>query len=310
MSDFHRPLYYYSVASDFVEKVLGVSRTDPNFFVYVNKIVTEERSPYPNSDTLNSWKVRDRRYRTEQDRMPLRNQIVYEMLSMRRLPDDEQVMLGHGGGKPLSGVKSQRKAFYIMGLPASGKSSICGSICDLYGAFLLDSDLIKRKLPEFKRKKGASLVHEESSVMTMGGMIDNQPFDSLFKQCYYSGYNICIPKIGSKIMDITRLFYLLRFCGYSIYVVLVSLERDIATRRAFNRFLKTNRYVSLSMIFDGYANDPILCYYRLRKYMEDRGKRLVTELVALSSNVAIGKPYKILDQRFSGPILERYLATL
>ena len=134
MSDFHRPLYYYSVASDFVEKVLGVSRTDPNFFVYVNKIVTEERSPYTNSDTLNSWKARDRRYRTEQDRMPLRNRIVDEMLSMRRLPDDEQVMLGHGGGKPLSGVKSQRKAFYIMGLPASGKSSICGSICDLYGA--------------------------------------------------------------------------------------------------------------------------------------------------------------------------------
>ena len=310
MSDFHRPLYYYSVASDFVEKVLGVSRTDPNFFVYVNKIVTEERSPYPNYDTLNSWKARDRRYRTEQDRMPLRNRIVDEMLSMSRLADDEQVKLGQGGGLPLTGVQSQRKAFYVMGLPASGKSSICGSICDMYGSVLLDSDLIKRKLPEFKRKKGASLVHEESSIMTMGGIIEDQPFNSLFHHCYYFGYNICIPKIGSKIMDITRLFYLLRFCGYSIYVVLVSLERDIATRRAFYRFLKTNRYVSLSMIFDGYANDPILCYYRLRKYMEDKGKKLVSELVALSSNVEKGQPYKILDRRYSGQILGQYPATL
>lgn len=169
MSDFHRPLYHHTVASDFVEKVLGMSRTDPNFNVYVNKIVTEERSPFANSDTLNSGKARDKRYRTEQDRMPLRNRIVNEMLSMRRLADDEQVKLGHGGGLPLAGIQSQRKAFYVMGLPASGKSSICGSICDMYGAVLLDSDLIKRKLPEFKRKKGASLVHEESSVMTMGG---------------------------------------------------------------------------------------------------------------------------------------------
>lgn len=141
-------------------------------------------------------------------------------------------------------------------------------------------------------------------------MIDNRSFNSLYQHCYYSGYNICIPKIGSKIMDITRLFNFLRFCGYKIYVVLVSLEREIATRRAFNRFLKTNRYVSLSMIFDGYANDPILCYYRLRKYMEDRGKKLVEELVALSSNVNQGEHYKILDRRFSGRIIDRYLATL
>ena len=53
-------------------------------------------------------------------------------------------------------------------LPASGKSTIANSIADLYGAYIIDSDFAKRKIPEFGHEFGASIVHEESSIITFG----------------------------------------------------------------------------------------------------------------------------------------------
>ena len=311
MSDYHRPLYYNEVTSDFLVKVLDVPIDSPSHREYVKMIVGEESVPMIAKDTLTSTSVRAARFRIENDRAVLRKQIVDEMMQKPRLVDDEQVKLGIGGARPLSiRVNSERKAFYIMGLPASGKSSICGSVCDTYGAYLLDSDLVKRKLPEYSRKSGAMVVHEESSIITMGGYFLDNPFVSLMQLCYESGYNICIPKIGSNLRSITKMFNILRECGYSIYVVLMSLDRKVATQRAFSRFLKTKRYIPLSMIFDGYANDPILCYYRLRKYFEENGNKLFDEMAAISSDVPNGQPMKILDMAFAGPNLLKILQNI
>lgn len=311
MSDYHRPLYLKDVTSDFLVKVLDVPISNPNHKKYSEMIVGEESLPMSDNDTLSSRSVRARKYCREEDRDKLRKKIVEEMMEMTRLDNDEQVRLGKGGARPQSKrVNSDRKAFYVMGLPASGKSSICGKLCDLFGAYLLDSDLVKRKLPEYNRRSGASLVHEESSIITMGGYFEEKPFTSLMEHCYQCGYNICLPKIGSNLRSITKVLNVLRECGYNIYMVLVSLDRKLATQRAFNRYLRTKRYVPLSMIFDGYANDPILCYYRLRKYFEDNGNKLFDEMIALSTDVQKGKPLVVLDRSYSGPNLDRYMQTL
>lgn len=311
MSDYHRPLYSRIVTSDFLTKVIGIHPNHPDHEKYVSMIVNEEMVPFGLKDTLNDYSLRSIKYRSEENRNKLREQIVTEMMTMTRLDDDENVSLGNGGARPKSKqVKSERRAFYVMGLPASGKSTICGALCDLYGAYLLDSDLVKRKLPEFKRKSGASLVHEESSIITMGGSFKDVSFKSLMEHCFLYGYNICLPKIGSDVRNVTKLFTILRTCGYSVYVVLVSLDRRIATFRAFQRYLKTNRYVPLSMIFDGYANDPILCYYRLRKYLEDNGNKFVDEMIALSSDVMKDQPMVIVDKLYAGPIINKYLSKL
>lgn len=311
MSDYHRPLYNIDVAEDFVMKVLGIPKEDPNFYDHVVAIVKEERYPMFAHDTLANQNIRSEHYRQESDRNNLRQQIFKEMMTLKRLEDDDKVRLGNGGAMPHSKVVgSLRKAFYVMGLPASGKSSICGRLCDLFGAFLLDSDLVKRKLPEFFGMSGASIVHKESSIITMGGEISGVKFHSLMDECFLNGYNICLPKIGSNLSDTIRLFKILRSCGYMIYVVLVTLDRIDATKRAYNRFNHTKRYVPLSMIFDGYANDPILCYYRLRRYVEQKGNKYVDELIAISTNVPQGQPLKIEDKTYAGPILQQYLQTL
>lgn len=299
------------VAEDFVNKVLNISKDDPNFYDQVVAIVKEERYPMFAHNTLDNQDIRIEPYREEHDRTNLRNQIFKEMMTLKRLDDDEQVRLGDGGAMPHSKVVgSQRKAFYVMGLPASGKSSICGKLCDMFGAFLLDSDLVKRKLPEFFGLSGATIVHKESSIITMGGSFDGVPYHSLMEECFLNGYNICLPKIGSNISDTIRLFKILRNCGYMIFVVLVTLDRLDATRRAYNRYNRTQRYVPLSMIFDGYANDPILCYYRLRRYLEQKGKKYVDELIAISTNVPHGQPLIVEDKAYAGPILQQYLQTL
>ena len=180
----------------------------------------------------------------------------------------------------------------------------------MFGAYLLDSDLVKRKLPEYYGRSGASLVHEESSIITMGGSFNGKSFDSLIEYCYLNGLNICLPKIGNNQKDIEDRCSALREFGYSIYIVLVSLDRTIATKRAFNRYLRTNRYVSLGLIFDGYANDPILCYYRLRKKLESGDNSLIDGMIALSTDVALGDPLKVLDDKYSDKILDQYIKTI
>ena len=85
--------------------------------------------------------------------------------------DDDKIKLGVGGCLPLpDGHLNNDKQFYIViGLPASGKSSISAKIADATGSAVLDSDFAKRKLPEFREKdNGASLVHKESQVIVMG----------------------------------------------------------------------------------------------------------------------------------------------
>lgn len=310
MSDYHRPLYNFEVAQDFVKKVLEIPEDDPECENIALKIYKEERVPLFNKDTIKNPAIRNAAYRDENVRNQLREQIVNEMITLERLDNDEHVCLGTGGAKPKSVVGSKRKLFYVIGLPASGKSSICGKICDLYGAYLLDSDLVKRKLPEFFQKSGASLVHQESSIITMGGHFKGICFDSLLDYCYVQGLNICLPKIGNNQADIEERCSLLRSFGYSIYIVLVSLDRKIATKRAYERYLRTNRYVPLSMIFDGYANDPILCYYRMRKKLEDGDNSIIDGMIALSTDVPQNAPLEILDDKYTDIILDEYLKTI
>jgi len=57
--------------------------------------------------------------------------------------------------------------------------------------------------------------------------------------------------------------------GYEIHLILVHLMKKTATVRALCRFHQTKRYVPLGMIFDGYGNDPCMCYFYLRGMYSD-----------------------------------------
>ena len=251
----------------FLEYILDEDNDDV-LMKYAYKIIEAEKAL---SITDSTWSMSDMRhisYADERRRRHLRMQIIKELLNIERLKSDENIKLGSGGARPKSEILSEKKFFYIIGLPASGKSTIASDLADKYGAFILDSDYAKRKFPEYSLSiRGASLVHEESDRV----VFDYNGCD-LLHTCIKNSYNIVVPKIGHDLQSILTFCQALRDKQYSVYLILVNMNRKMATQRAFNRFIKTGRYVPLSLIFDGYGDNPELNYYKLTKKYTMGGK--------------------------------------
>jgi len=211
-------------------------------------------------DTLDNKSCRRGTYRDDGIRDSLRRRIVSELIEGERLDCDDDIALGKGGAKPrnISPV-ANRQAYFFTGLPASGKSSLVNRTADILGAYILDSDFAKRKLPEYSSPAGANLVHREASKIVFGG---SKAAPCLSKFCIFNGFNIVLPKVGSDYDELIEEREALRNQGYSVHLTTTIIPRQLATFRAFRRFEQTGRYVPLSLVFDGYANDPNLTYYR------------------------------------------------
>ncbi len=232
--------------------------------------------------TLVNSNFRHRKYRDEKSRKKLNNIILDELYNKELLKDDDKIKLGEGGSKPIIDLQSTKDAYILLGLPASGKSTFAHKLSELTGAYIIDSDFAKRKFPEFTDTCGASLVHEES----------NEIIDNLLKECLKNGNNFIYPKIGSEFEKIRAVAQVFRDKGYNIHIVLVSLDRKIATLRALNRFIKTDRYVPLSLIFDGYADGTIVTYFRLK---ENNGDNLFSTFSEISTDVEYGEQPIIIN---------------
>lgn len=259
-------------------------------------------------NTLNKKTFRHLKYTDDYIRWNLRKQIVNELYTYQRIEDDK-ICLGEGGGAPLSKLLLNSEAHIVIGLPASGKSGVSNKIADHTGAIILDSDYAKRKLPEFKRyNSGASLLHRESDALIFPQTIENKPSDfySLFELCIKHKNNICIPKIGHDHVSIKNFCSILKNkYGYKLHLTLITLDRRKATIRAIKRFKDTGRYVPLGLIFDGYANDPILTYYRLKNTNSKDGN-LFESFCAISTDVEINTPPIIVDTMGDTPLIRIY----
>jgi hypothetical protein len=259
-----RPLIDYQLTYGFVKGVLGIQKkTDIREAVLKITKAEMQLAHIENKTTLKSDSYRDVFYTEEIDRDELREQILNDLIVNQRIDNDDEISLGKGGALPKTKLISDKQAIIITGLPASGKSTIASKIADCYGAVILDSDFAKRKFPEFINDFGATLVHEESSTLIFGDKNHNINY-SLKEYCISQEFNVVIPKIGNDKESIFNLAEYFKNYGYKIHLVLVSLDRVDSTRRAFKRFLDTNRYVPLSLIFDMYSNEPILTYYRIK----------------------------------------------
>jgi len=194
----------------------------------------------------------------------LREQILLELIRETRLGNDDDIRFGYGGAMPKTSIQRGKQAFLITGLPASGKSGIASQIADAYGAVVLDSDYAKRKFPEFEQGPfAATVLHAESSVVILDD--EEKETENLTGYCLSEEYNVVIPKIGYDAESLRKLATYLRKYGYSVHLTVVSLDRQQATLRAYHRFVESNRYVPLSLIFDVYSNNPTLAYFRLKQ---------------------------------------------
>lgn len=91
----------------------------------------------------------------------------------------------------------------------------------------------------------------------------------LLHSCITQKANMVIPKIGHNMRSIMDFATVLRNIGYGVYLISIDLCRQKATQRAYNRYITTQRYVPLSLVFDGYSDQPTLNYFRIKQVSHD-----------------------------------------
>jgi len=265
-------------------------------YKHLIKIIYRAEKDCDNIYNENTYDVDTHRhpnYKTDQLRITLRNEIMAECINQVRLDNDDDVIKGKGGIRPLGyDTNKDKTIFFIVGSPASGKSTIAKKFADSSKAMMLDTDIIRRKFPEFKTSiKGASLLSKEANEIIK---------EMLWDLCE-RGHNIVYQIVGQEYDKLLALTQSVSKYGYEIVIALPELDREIATRRALKRFIETDRYVSLPRIFDEYSNDAIKTFYKMLCYKKDYG------YIALNTNVPINqKPTVEYVNKRAQSVLKRY----
>lgn len=217
---------------------------------------------------------------SDSNREHIKNKIREELLSLTIPKDDDDIRIGFGGSKPRNRIRENKKAIILLGLPASGKSTVAQVMSDMQGAYIIDSDFAKRKFPELAFPNGADWTHDESDDLVY------QDGDGLFNECLKLGANMVIPKVGARKGSIIKIYDTLKSHGYDVSLGLVWLEPKKALQRAIKRYQKSKRYVPVLKIIDD-DDKP-------KKVYEYLVENLDTEhFVHLSSDVDIGEPCHI-----------------
>jgi len=151
-----------------------------------------------------------------------------------------------GAGKPV--------AIFVMGPPASGKSSISNPIARKYNATIIDPDEAKKILPEYQGGVGANAVHKESQQISQ--MVQ--------EVAVAEGDNLVIPTVGDKADKVRGKIQRLRDAGYEIQLVDVAVPAEDAAIRMFRRFGATGRIIPVEKL-NQVGNKPSQTYDILKQ---------------------------------------------
>ena len=264
----------------------------------INDLMTQENllSDLYNkqSNTFDAKENRVEEYRADAQREILRLKIAKDCLSKARLPE-ENINEDEGGMLPNTALKKKSQFYLVIGLPASGKSSISEKLADMTGSVYLDADIVKRKIPEFKvDTRGASLVHLESNyILRPSSDFGKIPDYNIMINCFQNKCNIVYNMIGDDFEWLKEMILMVKEKDYDVHLLLVELDRLKCVQRAYNRFKEKSRYISLPLIFDVYANNPTISFYKCVL-----GK-IVESYAYINNDVGVGEAKIILENSFS-----------
>lgn len=188
------------------------------------------------------------------ERKRLRKSIEDKFMS-----DEVDESLNPDAFKSVDGLKpfkvERGKIFDVVtGLPAAGKSTTFATPLSVENrARLIDSDEIKKQLPEFNGGLGADLVHDESSDIAK----------NVLKRAIAQGDNITYPVIGHKTEKLEELFKYLRKNGYTIRIHLNELDMRKAKGRMLLRFAEKGRFLPLGL-YRKYGDGPTAAYHEMK----------------------------------------------
>jgi len=151
-------------------------------------------------------------------------------------------------------VNRNKELTIVLGPPAAGKSMIANELAVANKSAILDSDEIKKALPEYDGGVGASAVHEESSELAQ----------ALQQLMIARGTNIVLPKVGHTASSIRKAISLYKEQGYKVRLVNMYVTPENAYQRMIMRFVKTGRVIPPSYL-DAVGANPTATYRTLKK---------------------------------------------
>ena len=156
-------------------------------------------------------------------------------------------------------VGNNKIAWYFLGPPASGKSHFSEAVARDKNLAIIDSDDVKRFIPEYGDGTGANAVHKEASMLAMVAR----------KKMLAEGKDVLIPRIGAvgKRQITLNQMRELKELGYTVNTVVVDVNEPVVQSRMYLRFTRTGRLVPPSYIAE-IGNTPIDTYHRV-KYLGD-----------------------------------------
>ena len=180
-----------------------------------------------------------------------------------------------GDGKPYE-VEKGKRIDIITGLPAAGKSTVFARRLSLaHKARLVDSDEIKKRLPEYNNGIGADCVHEESSQLNV----------KVLREAAKRGENIVYPILGYKAEKLRSMVQSMKDLGYSVHLHLNELDAQKAKGRMLLRFVEKNRFIPLA-VYAKTGNKPTSAYEEVKglcdgydRFLSDTGTKAKPKLV-------------------------------
>ncbi|WP_206934113.1 zeta toxin family protein [Roseococcus thiosulfatophilus] len=174
-------------------------------------------------------------------------------------------------------VRQERQAWFVIGPPAAGKSTVLEPLARRVGALVVDSDDIKARMPEFQGGLGAQAVHAESAELAAEMMMAAK----------LRGDNLALPLVGRDPDGLRADIAEMRRAGYNVHLVLVELPIEAAANRAIARFRETGRYVPLDYIVNKVGDRPIRTYEALKGEVDTH--------VRYRTDVPDGEPPRLVE---------------
>ena len=177
-------------------------------------------------------------------------------------------------------VEKGFRAEIVIGPPAGGKSSvIVDKVSQKTKSRVLDSDEVKKELPEFDNGDGAGVVHKESADVIL---------EKLMMKDYYKGGakhgdNIVIPVVGKKPENVLKYAEKLKADGYDVHLSFNDVSALNSAKRATTRYVETGRFLSPEYI-KSIGDKPSQTYEALK------GNPLFASFSKYDNNVPFGKP--------------------
>lgn len=245
-----------------------------------------EGSSIPHSDTGYTDEemlalVGEERYQKQLD-------IMDELLDMGSAVIDKDGETSYTGK-----VEQGKRLDIIIGPPAAGKSSaLANPISQYFHSRILDSDMVKERLPEYQGGLNAGYVHEESRYV----------WEAMQDEAIAYDENIVLPIVGHSLSSVKNRIDKFKDAGYSVNLHYLELDGNKTLGRALNRFLTEGRYIDPSYIMsvsDGGIADV---------YEQLKGDDRIDEYSYWDNEVPKGRPPRLLEgsnQEFARALHER-----